>query len=134
MPIAALIVALVVCAYESLLKGWYSLMLIPFFLIAAPVTIYLQIATNRANKLSYSRKLHVLQIVQLVSLVMLFVFTVGFGDTNEVLLFGFYETLDSSLITQISTVLAGVGYIGALASSAILLIKIVTNWLRRRAK
>lgn len=98
-----IILALGLCAFESFTKGWYSLLLIPISLVLLPVEFFLQAFARRSSYAKY-RDIMIARPLQLTSLVAAYVFIVGFGDTQDVLLFGFMNSTISTGLTNVSAV------------------------------
>lgn len=115
-----IVVALLVCLGESITKGWFSLLLIPASLAILPAEFFLQRWGIRTQRRLDSGYLRLVRLGQMLSLVVAYVTLVGFGDTDDVFLFGFMmSTLDSGL-TDLSWTVFG------LASTAL---PILTVWL-----
>ncbi len=108
------ILAILVCAYESLTKGWFIFYMIPLAVIAFPLTLTLQgLSFRYQSRLADPAQLIKMRNIQIGALLALYVFTPGVGDTSEVLLFGFYST-DSTALIGMSMVLAWLAAIAAL--------------------
>jgi hypothetical protein len=122
------VVALVVCLAEAFLKGWFSLLLLPASLVVLPLEFFLQRQGVRTQKRLDSGYLRALRLAQLVALVMTYASLVGFGDTDDVLLFGFKADVLDSKLTNLSWTIFGL----ASAALAVLTIWLVVALVRRR--
>lgn len=122
MPLSIVTLIVAICFIESFTKGWASFALIPFSLIFLPLV---RVLHGQAVKRAGS-KLNMLRSIQISSLLVFYIFAVGFGDTNDVLLFGFYTVNDSSVIATASGILAATGGLAALITTILLLVKTVS--------
>lgn len=121
-------IALVVCLAESVLKGWFTLLLLPASLLILPLEFVLQRIALRTQRRLDSGYLRLVRLAQLLSLVVAYVTLVGFGDTDDVWLFGIKaSTLDSKL-TDLSWTLFGI----ATTALPILTVWLIVALLRRR--
>ncbi len=95
-----IIVTLLICAYESLTKGWFSFILLPISVVALPLELLLQLWARRAEPRHAGSDLKGFRTVQLVAFLMSYVTIVGIGDTEQVYLFGLWTVdLHSAWVT-----------------------------------
>ena len=125
MPNYIIAIAIVICGLQSMMKGWASLFLFPFFFIIAPITILLQRAANRRYAVSHDKLIHDVQVGQLITLLLLYVCMVGFGDTQEVLLFGILNSTSNTAITTFSSILSQIGLYGVFILTPLLAVLLV---------
>ena len=119
-----------VCAFQSLTKGWVTLILVPLSLIALPAyAIISLISFNQSGPLS--RHLKITCSLLTVFLLLFYIGMVGVGDTNEALLFGFYST-GNSMLANVSFVISYLSFIAALITFITLIVLLIVNTRRRR--
>lgn len=90
--------------YQSLAKGWATLGLVPLLVIVIPVMFILSRLTTDAIMSSKSNN-GLLRFLAwgIISLpVIAYTTVVGFGDSDDVFLFGFLSSNNDSLIAQVS--------------------------------
>ena len=125
MPNYVLAISIIICGLQSVSKGWASLFLFPFFFIIAPITIFLQRAANRRNAVTRDKLIFDVQWAQLITLLLLYICMVGFGDTQEVFLFGFISSTTKTPITTLSSILSQIGLYGVFILTPLLAVLLV---------
>ncbi len=105
------ILAVIICAYESLMKGWFSFFLLPASLVLLPAfTIVQHIALKQKNS-PYVREIRLMSLLLTIAMLMLYVCMVGFGDTDEAFLFGFLRSSVDSPLAAISQAISVAGMV-----------------------
>lgn len=118
------VVILVICLFEAFTKGWMSFQLVPASVAILPLTFLLQLVARQHHRRFPSRDLLPLAHLQLGSLALFYISTVGFGDTEETFLFGFLPSTYGSALTHISEFVMTVALVVALITSLLLLLRI----------
>lgn len=122
----AVVITVIICAFESLTKGWISLALIPASVVILPIFIGMQLFAIKQFRQSPSDLLlKVLQIGQILSLLVIYISLPAVGDTNETLLFGFLKGDINSTLANVSGVIAGVDFWVLIFISIVLLLRLV---------
>ena len=119
---------------EALTKGWYALVLLPLLIIILPILIVLTILTRRILAHGPQPWLRKLQAVQIVGLLLFYIGTPGFGDTEATLLFGFWPSTVNSSLTAISTWLMIIGAIVAIVATISQAVYLVATWRQHTVK
>lgn len=122
------VLTLLVCLVQSILKGWWSLVLLPASLIVLPLVFLLQRVALQTQRRTGSTHVKVVRLGQLAALLAFYVGLVGFGDTNDVLLFGFMVADLHDPLTDWSWNLCAAGFF----LTPILTIWLLIAWLRQR--
>lgn len=127
--IAVLFVTFVLVAWQLVTKGWWLLILALPVLVGLPIVVALQWWASRARRRGGAgRAVEWLAAGQLCSLLAFFVTLVGFGDTDEVYLFGFRTADIDDPITGVSNVLSLISLVALLVTTVTLVVLL----LRRR--
>ncbi len=129
-----IVLVLLLATYESLYKGWYSFLLAPSAVIVMPLEFFVQFLALKMYRKSPSRYLLVLRLAQLICFVGFYVCVVGFGDTKDVLLFGFLASTMGSPLTQMSEFLVMVFGIGGAILTVALLVHMAvqgSSWKKK---
>ncbi|HSW77327.1 MAG TPA: hypothetical protein VLG36_00840 [Candidatus Chromulinivoraceae bacterium] len=115
------------CAYESLTKGWLTIILFPASMVILLLFVFLQFqASSRlAKTVPATIGLRTVQIGQIIAVLALYLGVVGFGDTHQVFLFGFLSIDLSSPLVGISSFIGWTGLALTIVFSGLLLISIV---------
>ncbi len=129
LPINKFIIFLtvIICAFQALTKGWISFLLIPLSLLILPVYAFVEYKSSKQDSGPYSRWIRYVSILLTVFTLLFYICIVGFGDTDEVLLFGFYRSTNSTLITQISSYISQAANLLAPATLILLIVLLVVN-------
>lgn len=133
LPINKLIILLTVliCAFQALTKGWISLVLIPLSLVVLPVYTLIEFKSLKQASGPYGTWIRLTSMLLTVFTLLFYIGMVGFGDTDEVLLFGFYKSTHFSNITHISSNISQAAYYLAPATFILLIVLLVANNRRR---
>lgn len=118
------VIILVICLFEAFTKGWMSFQLVPASVAILPLTFLLQLVARQHHRRFPSRDLLPLAHLQLGSLALFYISTIGFGDTQETLLFGFLTSTTESVLTQASELVMIVAGLTALITSLLLLLRV----------
>lgn len=102
---AWVVITLLVCAYESLTKGWFSFMLLPISVVALPLELLLQLWARRRELQQPIPELKQLRLAQLIAFMVFYVTIVGVGDTEQVYLFGLWTVDLHSIWVTVSSIL-----------------------------
>lgn len=120
------ITILLFCLFESLTKGWWSVLLLPASAVVLPIEYFIQ---RYAYKLSLReprfRDIAPLRIGQLLTLFTFYVTIVGFGDGWNVMLFGYVESTTDSLMSRISAVLCAISFFAVAILTVVLVARLV---------
>lgn len=122
MPKRVLNFCLLLCFLAAFFKGWLSLAFVPAALLALPVVGFFHYLTNRfiADK-RVPAWISTIQWVQLLSMVALFLFTPGYGDSDQTTLFGFYKLSDTSALAHAARVISSLSLVVSILSFIALL-------------
>lgn len=118
-------VTIVICAVESLTKGWISFFLVPGLLAAVPLYL-LVLRFAKRYKGPRSQLLMNTCLVLSISLAVFYVTMPGVGDTNQVLLYGFYAAYSGDAAVTFTVLLCYIAFWVILASfitATVLLLK-----------
>ena len=97
-----IILTIVICVYQSFVKGWASFFLIPLSVFGLPVYAFYGYKSLNTNVGPYTHWIRLTGYLLTFFVLIFYVGTVGIDDTNRVYLFGFYNSTDTSQVTQIS--------------------------------
>jgi|GEM_PF-2391505 len=106
--VASISTVVIICAYESISKGWMSFFLIPASLILLPCYIIIKIFARRVRYLPFWQ-VRISSLLLTLSMIFLYVGMVGISDSNDVYLFGFYITNSTNPLVTFSNILALAG-------------------------
>jgi hypothetical protein len=110
-----------ICLLESLIKGWGTFIYAPIALIAVPSYVALQFAAARRETAPLGRIIRAVACFLTMVMLALFVAAVAFGDTNDVTLFGFYDSTMDSPLTNVSQIATAFGYYAILPTFLLLI-------------
>ena len=102
---------IIVLIYESMSKGWVSLLLFPALVVVLPILIALYKIVNRRLITGTNNTQRGLLWLSALSVVVAYIFTVGGGDTSDALLFGFYSAQANDMITTVSNIISSVAFV-----------------------
>jgi hypothetical protein len=118
------LLAMVLIVLESVLKGWFSFFVVPLLILVIPALLFPRFI---ARKQIQRRVIHPWAMpliwVQLISTLLFYIMLPGFGDTQDILLFGFLVyNADSPMVTIVSWVAYFAFVIAVFASIAALVL------------
>lgn len=106
-------ITVIICLGESLAKGWASLILLPVSAVVLPLYVWVELVALRHWKSSQDKWIIRLATALTIALLLAYVATVGYGDTDQVLLFGFYASTTGAALTTLSMVVCGIASVAA---------------------
>lgn len=119
LSLAVAVAFLLLCAYESMVKGWFTLLLLPISLGLLPAEFLLQRRAIRAESRSEApHRLRILRLIQLATLAGFYVCLPGVGDSSQYGLFGATMVPMDSPVVVVSWVLGWI-LLGIAAVTAI---------------
>jgi hypothetical protein len=117
---------IVICIFESFTKGWLSFMMVPALVIVIPAYLSVVLIARHDKYLSI-KPIRIASIALTVSLLGLYVLMPGVGDTNDVLLFGVYESNTNTLVAQTAQIFAFLFTITLIPAFIWLIYLLITN-------
>lgn len=124
--VTVLVAVFLVVILEMLTKGWWTLIIGPGLLLALPVVATMQAVASKQVRQGRARAaVAPVALLQLLALVGFAVTLVGFGDTEEVLVFGFLTAQLDDPVSRVSTTLCIASGATAAAASVALLVALV---------
>lgn len=99
-----------ICVFESITKGYASVALIFTSFIALPLYVILELKVIKNEHGPYGRPLKVAGLVLTAVTLILYIFTVGFGDAGRIYLFGVYATTDTTGLAEFSLRVSQLAY------------------------
>ena len=129
-----IILTIVICVYQSLLKGWASFLLIPLSVFVLPIYAFFGYKSLNTNTGPYKQWIRLTGYLLTFFVLIFYVGTVGIDDTNRVLLFGFYNSTDTSQVTQISENASRAAFFLGPATLLLLIVLLIANNMKKSNK
>lgn len=122
-----IIATLIICGYESLTKGWYSLALIPAAIVVFPTFFAFQYYSKiQLDQNPNDKVLKYLSLFQLLSFLTFYLSIPAVLDTNGTILFGFLPiNNDNSWLANASQTYANIDILFLIIITVVLLFKLV---------
>lgn len=99
-----IVLVAIVCAIQSITKGWMSFLLVPASLIAIPLFVVVQIVARKQFDSPRGRLIKIMSHTLTICMLVSYVLMLGIGDTREVLAFGFYPTtIDNTFVVVLDS-------------------------------
>ena len=125
---------IVICMYQSLSKGWVSFILIPLSVFVLPIYAFFGYKSLNTNAGPYKLWIRLTGYLLTFFVLIFYVGTVGIGDTDRVLLFGFYNSTDTSQVTQISENASRAAFFLGPATLLLLIVLLIANNMKKSNK
>ena len=125
---------IVICMYQSLSKGWVSFILIPLSVFVLPIYAFFGYKSLNTNTGPYKQWIRLTGYLLTFFVLIFYVGTVGIDDTNRVLLFGFYNSTDTSQVTQISENASRAAFFLGPATLLLLIVLLIANNMKKSNK
>ncbi|MCX6729703.1 MAG: hypothetical protein NTV95_03605 [Candidatus Saccharibacteria bacterium] len=122
-----IILTIMICVYQSLVKGWFSFALIPLSVFVLPIYAFFGYKSLNTNAGPYKQWIRLTGYLLTFFVLIFYVGTVGIGDTDRVLLFGFYNSTDTSQVTQISENASRAAFLLGPATLLLLIVLLIVN-------
>lgn len=120
--------------YQSLSKGWVSFILIPLSVFVLPIYAFFGYKSLNTNAGPYKLWIRLTGYLLTFFVLIFYVGTVGIGDTDRVLLFGFYNSTDTSQVTQISENASRAAFFLGPATLLLLIVLLIANNMKKSNK
>ncbi len=120
--------------YQSLSKGWVSFILIPLSVFVLPIYAFFGYKSLNTNTGPYKQWIRLTGYLLTFFVLIFYVGTVGIDDTNRVLLFGFYNSTDTSQVTQISENASRAAFFLGPATLLLLIVLLIANNMKKSNK
>lgn len=122
-----ILVTVFICAYEVMWKGWFSILLLPLSFLILPAYVFVQYQSLTHETGPYVGRIRVYSLLLTLFMLLFYVNLVGIGDTNDVLLFGFYTADIDSPLADIANLVATVSMFAAPVFFVILIGTLIAN-------
>ena len=129
-----IILTIVICVYQSFVKGWASFFLIPLSVFVLPVYAFYGYKSLSTNVGPYTHWIRLTGYLLTFFVLIFYVGTVGIGDSDSVYLFGFYNSTDTSQVTQISENASRAAFFLGPATLLLLIVLLIKNNKKKNNK